>query len=201
MQVMALDDILARIREDAAAEASRVIQEAKAQADSILEEAKRESEKIRKEALEQAGYRAEEIRKREFTLAELEIRKELLAARQEHIEAAFEKAVGLIQQMDEAKYLSLLKKALVRAATTDGGTLTLSPGDLKRISKSFLDEVNEELRASGKGPICLDPEPGNILGGFILKSGQVEVNNTIDAALKLTRDEIEPQVAEILFGE
>ena len=53
-------------------------------------------------------------------------------------------------------------------------------------------------RRSGKPPLSDAPD---IKGGFILQSGGVEINNTFQALLEMQRDELEPEVASLLFGE
>ena len=51
----------------------------------------------------------------------------------------------------------------------------------------------------GKGNITIAEETADIVGGFILKQGDVEVNGTIDILLELIRGELAAQVAQVLF--
>lgn len=198
---MALQDIVDKIRQDAAAEAERIIEEARVKADSIINEAKLKSEQAKSAALDRARQKAEDVEKRLSTLAELEVRKELLGAKQSQIQHAFDKAIDNIRNMDDSRYLPWLRAMILKSAEPGEGILTVNAVDAKRINKAFLDDVNKELKKDGRGPLRLNQTPGKFLGGFTIKAGQVEINNTVDAALKLMRDEVEPLVAEILFKE
>jgi V/A-type H+-transporting ATPase subunit E len=65
-----------------------------------------------------------------------------------------------------------------------------------------LAEVNDALRAAGKsGNLRLSDETRRFSGGVVLVGKNVELNCTFDSTLKLIRDDIEPEVAAILFGQ
>jgi len=50
-----------------------------------------------------------------------------------------------------------------------------------------------------KANIKISDEDMDISGGFILKFGDMEINNTFDALVRSQRDQYEPQVVQILF--
>ena len=54
---------------------------------------------------------------------------------------------------------------------------------------------------AGTGMLTLAEETRPIQGGFILAADGVEVNCAFETLVRLSRPELERQVAQILFGE
>jgi V/A-type H+-transporting ATPase subunit E len=68
----------------------------------------------------------------------------------------------------------------------------------KRIDQAFLDSVSKEI---GKGEgLKLADERRPIQGGFVLRSGRVETNCALKTVLREAREQLETDVAAILFG-
>ncbi len=75
-------------------------------------------------------------------------------------------------------------------------------GDKKRIDKELLAEVNKSLVKDGrKGNLTLASETRDIQGGFILRSGGIEINSSLSALVDSIREEMGIKVLQTLLGE
>ena len=68
------------------------------------------------------------------------------------------------------------------------------------MSPGFIDELNKTLQQREYQRILKFPmKTRDISGGFILKSGDIELNNSFEAIIRMHRDDIEPEVIKTLF--
>ncbi len=192
--------ITKRILEDAHAAAEKIREESAEKAASAESEARQKAERRQETILEQGRKDAEEQKRRIIGVAELEARKELLSAKQEMIGEAFQKSLEQLTGQDDRDYLSVIREMLLNFVETGTETVIFSERDLKRISDDFWKEINNEVSGKDKqGDLKLSEETRNIKGGFILQSDGVEVNCSFEALLEMKRDELEPELAAILF--
>lgn len=197
---MPLEKITERILQNGRGKAAAIKREAEAKAQEIIAEAQKRADSQSKEKFSAATRQATEERKRILALAQLEARNDILRAKREVIEEAFGGALERLCSLSEAGYWELLKKTLVEIAG-GGEEIILSSSDHKRIPREFLNQANELLIKNGKrGSLKFSPETRNIRGGFILKVGGVEINNSFESLVDSIREEIEPEVVEVLFG-
>lgn len=191
---------------------SRIVNDSNEKARSIIAEANEKAALIKKEAADTATATAEKIitqahkeaaahKQRMLGVAELEARKGVLAAKQELIDEVF---VGSLQELmgaDLKSYLQIFRQLLLENVQSGTETVALSSEDLKRIPADFWKEINEELQKKGKaGKLVPASEPRDIRGGFILLAEGVEINCSFEALLAMKRDELEPEVAALLFN-
>lgn len=197
---MSLDNILNKIRTEGQAEAAKITANAQASADAILAEAKAQTEQRRQEILAQAKREADEDEQRQLTVAGLEARKDLLMARQEVIEQAFAQALADLRKMPSADYRQLLKGMLMDAVQTGDEEIVVDQIDRALFTDAFLAEINEALVAAGKqGHLRLGAGTRHTDGGFILTTGEVDINATFATRLKELREDLEPEVAKVLM--
>lgn len=198
---MALEDILRRIEADSKHSCEQIIEEARRRAESIKKEAQDRANALKEEILKQGKAKAQERKDRILTIAALERRKSLLEAKQEGIRTAFLRALGSFVEMPVEEYKTLIKDMLLEAAS---GTeqVIVSPRDHELLDEAFFGEVNEALQKMGKpGQLSLSPETRPMNGGVILASEQVEKNLSFDMTLLLIQDDLEPEVARILYSD
>ena len=195
------EKIIARILEDARLKASNNIKEAEKQASDIINAAKEEAEKKRNVIIENALKNADEMEKRAISVAELEARKIKLKAKQEIITSVFEKAITALNSLPAETYAKILCNMIISSVAKGNEEVVLSIRDKERLGKEFIDDINRKLAEKGlKGDLRLSEQTANINGGFILKSGDIEMNNSFDALIKMKRNELEPEIIKILFG-
>lgn len=226
-----IEKITAKIAADAQAEADAILAKAGAEADATAaqwaERAKKESADILARGEKSAAERVVRME----SVAQMEGRKLLLAAKQEMLTQAFDKALEALAALPEEEYIDLLAGLCARAASTGREEVIFSPQDQKRVGKQVCAKANELLAKSvaprlpeevtdtpagaildkvvtagsallsGTGMLSVSQETRPIRGGFILASEGVEVNCAFETLVRLARPEMERQVARTLFGE
>ena len=188
------DAIIEKIKTDAQAVMNGISEDARTKGMEIQrvasEDAKIYSEKQRAASFEQR----EEIIRRRMTVADLEVKKMLLGAKQELMRRAFDEAAKAIRS-DRPAYEKMLI-GMLRCAD-DGDKVTFSENDKDLVTEKWFEEVVSKL---DKKPI-MDPEYGNFSGGILISGVGSDKNFTLEVELSCVREEYEPQIAKLLFGE
>ncbi len=194
------EKIKTKIIEDAKAKALTIEEQARKDAQAIMEQASADIAKKRATLLQKAETDAAESYKRFIAIAGLEGRKEILRAKQEIIEAAFQKALEKICQMKDQDYQKLLEQMIADAAGNETGEILLSEKDAKRMDSRFAGNINKRIADTGrKGSLKLSDQFIKTAGGFVLKSGEMEINSTFEILFGMLRTELESDVVRMLF--
>lgn len=195
------DKLKEKIISEAAGQAEKVLAEAKKRAEEIVAGAQKQADVRKKLILEQAQLQAEERRRRARTIAELDARKALLGAKEELIEDTFRQALARLGALQSAELRDVLRPMLLAAAQSGKEEIIVSAGGRELFTPEFIAAVNKALEEQGKqGGLILSDETREIQSGFILRSGEVEINNSFESILRMQRDQLEPEVAAALFG-
>ena len=178
---------------------------------SILAGGKAQAAEIRAsyEALAESEY-AESVAKgkqdaaerieRMGNVAQLEARKLRLSAKQEMLEKAFDLALKKLLNMPEAEYVDLLSKLAVEGSVTGREALILSVADRPRFGKKVVISANEKLEKAGKtAELTLAEESREFTGGLYIQDGKVETNCTFPTIVRMLKEQMSGQVAQILF--
>lgn len=176
-----IDSILGKARDEAAVIAARY----QAQASSEAAELAAKNQK-------QAAEREERL----ISVAQMESRKVTLAAKQDMVEKAYVRALEMLCSMPDERYVAVLADLLVAASVTGREEAIFSPQDQQRVGSAAVEKANA---MSGK-QLTLSKETQPMQGGFILKSGNVEVNCTFDTLVRLQKAETAGEVAKKLFA-
>ena len=185
----------------------RISAEAQTEIDRLLSEARAEAEKITAKYQAQAAAEAADLdarnkkaaAEREERLAgtaQMEARKAALAAKQEMVEKAYDLALQKLCSLPEEKYTAVLAELLVRASSTGKEEVIFSEADRRKVGKAAVEKANQE---GGKN-LTLSGETRSIPGGFILRSGSVEVNCAFDTLVRLQKAETAGDVVKKLFA-
>ena len=195
-----IEKIIASIESESAKECAEIEAAAASERERVRAEyAKKEQEEYWR--VFDAGAREAENRlKRLSSLAAVESKKQILTTQQEMVDQAFELAAQRILSLPEHEYVGLLARLACRASVTGSESMTLSPADYQRVGPKLLDAVNAALRGAGKpASVTLSDETAWIRGGFILSSGSIEVNCSIDELVSQQRNALIKDVASLLF--
>lgn len=226
-----LDKITQRIAADAQAQADAILNEGRSQAQAITrqweEKARAESRAILAQGEKAAGERLERL----DSVAQMEGRRLLLGAKQEMISQAFDAALEKLLSLPQEEYVELLAQLCAKAADTGREEVIFSPADKAKVGSKVCARANELLAkaaapklpeeatqgkigaiietavttvtalAKGTAMLTVSDETRDIKGGFILASDGVEVNCAFDTLVRLSRPQLERQVAQVLFGE
>ncbi len=226
-----IEKITERITADAQAQADAILTQAKADAASITAQWEAQAQKESADILSRGERAAVEREQRLESVAQLEGRKLILAAKQEMLGRAFDQALEQLLSLPEEEYVDLLAALCARAAVTGWEEVLLSPADRDRVGKKVVSKANEllakavspklpdELTGSkagafldkmvtagsallaGTGMLTLSQETRPIRGGFILAAEGVEVNCAFDTLVRLSRPQLEREVAGLLFED
>ena len=90
---------------------------------------------------------------------------------------------------------------LFRSVTTGMEEIVLAKKDRELLGATLVNNINQRLVGAGRtGSLKLSAEAGDFNGGFILKSGDVEINQSFDTVLRMQHDELETLAIKVLFG-
>lgn len=226
-----IEKITARILDDARREADEIAAQAKQKADEITRRYAEQAQQEAKAILSRGEKAAAERLERLESAAGMERRKMLLAAKQQVLAEAFEQALDDLCALPEQKYIDLLAALAVRAARSGKEQLIFSAADRARVGKqvvmaanellvkdaapalpealgeskvgAFLDKVVRSTAAmvTGAGMLTLSEQTREIRGGFIMCDGDVEVNCAFETLVRMQRETLEKEVADILFAD
>lgn len=192
-----IEKITQRIEADAQLEIDRILGDAKAEAEAAAARWQAQADAEASELAAKNEKTAAEREERLVSAAQMEARKVRLAAKQEMVEKAYIRALEKLRSMPLEQYVAVLADLLVQASSTGTEEAVFSPEDRERAGKAAVEKANQ---ASGK-KLTLSQETSPIQGGFILRSGNVEVNCTFDTLVRLQKAETAGAVAKKLFPE
>lgn len=200
---MGLEELKQKIIEDAKRNAAEIIKTGESKTTLIIKEAQEKIKKLREERLRKAELEAKAIKERTVGSARLEARKKLLLAKQELIEEVITKALKRILELPKKEYLKFIEKQLLGIEDLSGSCkVEFNERDKRIITPEWLEKLEQELRKKSPN-LSLELSKNfrtDITGGVIIKSSEVELNNSLEAIVKLKRDDLECEIANILFG-
>jgi V/A-type H+-transporting ATPase subunit E len=189
---MPLEKIIEHIGEEFSLEIDKIKKETQDRVSKILKEARGKAASIKGEVLKAASFEAQRRRDRILTTANLEARRVVLKEKECLIEEAYKRALTKIKKLGKKSYQDIIKKMLLKTAKSGPGEVIISKEDRKRITPSFIKNINKELKIS--------KDERKISGGFILKRKKIEINNSFESLLRSKREELELRLVRILFG-
>ena len=193
-----IEKITGRIASDAAQEIESIQAEARRQAEEITARYAGQAERESQELLERGRRSAEERVERLASVAQLEARKLELAAKQEMLSKAYDKALEQLLNLPDQEYTALLADLAIKASSTGQEAVILSQKDRTRFGKQVVTLANEKRK---DGRLTLSGETRSIQGGLVLSDGDVEVNCTFETLVRLQRGELDREISKLLFGE
>lgn len=225
-----IEKLTQQISADAQAEIDALLADAQAKADAITADYAQRAEKAAADVLSKGEDAAAQREERLLSMAAMEGRKELLAAKQEMVGKAFDLALEKLCSLPDEEYVALLTRLAISASTTGREQLIFSQKDRTRVGKAVVTAANEILAKAvapklpdevtdtkagsildkvvtgasallaGTGMLTLSEQTRPIRGGFILSDGDVEVNCAFETLVRLQRVEISGDVADVLFA-
>lgn len=199
---MALQDIVKKILNEAEKEANTILNQYQIESDHILAEKKGEFEKREKQSKEKINQEAEEYYKRLIQIADLEMRKERLSVKQQLLMDLFQLVEDRILSLPKTDYLDFMGRKIMDNITTGKEEIIISEKDKERINQDFINKLNVELKEKlkEKGELKLSSEFAPLKGGFILRSGNIQLNCSIESMLKEVQERVESEMVQRLFS-
>ncbi len=131
--------------------------------------------------------------------ADLQYRRQILAAKGAMINAVVDKAKQAFCTMEDRAYFDILVTLIVRYAEPGEATLVLNDRDLARVPDGFLDRINRMLKTGCRITAIVGGCPDSS-GGFQLCYQQTVQNCTVTALFDEYDDEIQDVLSHLLFS-
>ena len=197
---MSIDNITAKILSESTENAKIITDRAKDEAKVVVEKANQEAAALKEKMQRQAQEDAAELKNRKLSVADLEARKMRLAAKQSVIAKSFDKALEKLETMKKGEYVDFLVKKIKEVsseASIDGGILYLNKKDKDAIGKEIVEKVNADGKKGAQ--VTLSEDTIGASGGFVLRSGSVEINSTLETMVGAVREDATSEVVGALF--
>ena len=190
-----IERITRRIAGDAQEAADARLSQARAEADQITARYRAEADAVQKELSERGEKAAAEREERLISMAQMEARKVILAAKQKTVDRAYELALEKLCSLPEARYVEVLAGLLEDASATGTEEVLFSAKDQKTVGQKAVERAN----GKGRRHLTLSKETADIRGGFILRGRNVEVNCAFETLVRLQKGQGSGDVARLLF--
>lgn len=187
--------IIDKILSDATHDAGEMLSEALKKAEALVAAKQSEADAEYDLSVEEARKAGEEVVRRRLTVADLEVKKLLLSAKKQAVDEAFEESLKKLLALPKEEYAALVE-SMIASAADDGDVVVISENDKNVLTKAVFDKISAKI---GK-KLTLSDTFGNFKGGVMLLGKGVDKNLTFESELALLRDEVEPEVAKIMFS-
>lgn len=193
-----LENILAKIDEDARTQAAAILDEARQQAAQIEQQAQQQAKQQAADIAAKGKKDAADTLDRARSAAQLWERKAELAAKQRLIRETIDAAAQQLHALPDEQYFSLLQDLAVAHALPQEGTLYLSPADRQRVPALFEEGLNAAL-TDPAAKLTLAEDTRDIDGGVVLAYGGIEENCSFTALFDDKADALQDMVQALLF--
>jgi V/A-type H+-transporting ATPase subunit E len=191
------------VLKDVQEEAQAIILKAENEAKQILNSAKEQAGQNYQTTITQAKGKAENERRKIASLTEVEIRNLLLQAKEELVDAAFEKAISKLEKFTTTKeyddcLLHLIEQA-AKQISRKNLLVHVNAKDKTLLKQTALNNLGKKLDCK----LALAEKTEEFIGGCKIETedGKIIYDNTIDNRLKELKPNLRVEVAKILFGK
>ncbi|MFH1367373.1 MAG: V-type ATP synthase subunit E [Patescibacteria group bacterium] len=186
---MALEQLLKSLVLEAEEEIKKIQEEGKKKVAALKEDYRRR-EKIYQENIlvEEKKEAAKKIEQAKFQ-AENEKKSRILAEKQKILAAIFSESATQLADRPENSQTKLLQQLIDRLPREKEGKIIAT-----KASHAWL----KKILAHGHFPLASENIPGQ--AGFIFSSPKLEIDNRYETLIDQSRDELETEVAQILFN-
>lgn len=190
---MSKEAIVNKIISDAEVKAKSFLEEQTAKANEIIAEAVRQCKSYYDAFKRETDREADEIAARAKTVAELDVRKLLLAEKKRALDSVFDVALEKLISLDGEAMKKLLLGMLKEAES--GDTVTVGKRQRGILTKEDVDKFADERHIK----LTLSSEYGEF-DGLMISGGGVDKNLTFEVEIALLREDLETQMAKEIFG-
>lgn len=196
-----IDNLTSKILEDAKAQQKQILDDAKNQGEAIITAKVKEAMILQEDILQKATNEGLAKEDRIISNATLKIRNEKLEAKQEVIARVFDEAIESLSKKSTEEFISFVKNNILALDILGDEKLILNSEGMKAITSEVVNDINGSLANKGKrNEIKISETVGNFKGGFILERNGIEINYTYEALISSIKDELEYEVAKVLFS-
>lgn len=193
-----VNNLTSKILRDAEEKKDSILSSAEEEKNTILSKKIAKAKELEKEIIQKAEVEAKSRKERILSSASLKVRNNKLSAKQEIIKEVFESSIDVLASITGDDFLRFIKNSILSLGEIGEQNLILNKNGMELVDLTFIYDLNQAL--GDKGNIKLSAKTGNFKGGFILESNGIEINNTYEALVSSLRDELEFEVANVLFS-
>ena len=191
---MSKEAIIDKILSDANLKGDAIIGEANGKADEIISLAAKQCKDYLYQSKTENDRLTLEIDERSRSVAELDARKLLLAAKTQVLDDVYAKTLEKLKNLDKEQYGALIFAMLENAK--DGDVVIISKREKDIVTKQSLADF-----AKKKGiKLTLADKFGDFDGGVIISENGVDNNFTLDVEVSILREQTETKIAKEIFG-
>lgn len=191
---MSKEAIIDKILSDANLKGDAIIGEANGKADEIISLAAKQCKDYLYQSKTEIDRLTLEIDERSRSVAELDARKLLLAAKTQVLDDVYAKTLEKLRNLDKEQYGALIFAMLENAK--DGDVVIISKREKDIVTKQSLADF-----AKKKGiELTLADKFGDFDGGVIISENGVDNNFTLDVEVSILREQTETKIAKEIFG-
>jgi len=191
---MSKEAIIDKILSDANLKGDAIIGEANEKADEIISLAAKQCKDYLYQSKTEIDRLTLEIDERSRSVAELDARKLLLAAKAQVLDSVYAKTLEKLRNLDKEQYSALIFSMLENAK--DGDVVTVSEREKDIVTKESLADFAKKKGIS----LTLADKFGDFDGGVIISENGVDNNFTLEVEVALLREQTETKIAKEIFG-
>jgi V/A-type H+/Na+-transporting ATPase subunit E len=198
-----LTAIAAEVLEDIRKEAEATIQKSEKEAKQTLKTAKEEAEKAYSATVGEATAKAEAEKRRIKSLTEVEKRNRLLIAKEELVNAAFDRACKRLTAFAKTEeYYAYLISLIAEASDNIGSkrvVVQVNSADKKWLVRGSLSDIQKKLGLD----LELAPETLDCIGGCKVQTADRSriLDETFENCMVQLKPALRVETAKIFFGE
>ncbi len=188
---------------DVQKEAETLILAAENQAKESLKVANEKAKENYRAIIVQAKHRAEAEKRKIASVAEVEVRNRLLQAKEDLVDAAFEKATEKLKNFAQSSeyndYLLTLIEDTAKKMGQKNLIVQVNAKDKGWLTQDMLEKTSEKIHSD----LQLSEKTEDYIGGCKIQSGDGKIiyDATLDNRLEELKPQLRVQVAKQLFGE
>ena len=191
---MSKEAIIDKILSDANLKGDAIIGEANEKAGEIISLAAKQCKDYLYQSKTEIDRLTLEIDERARSVAELDARKLLLAAKAQVLDSVYAKTLEKLRNLDKEQYSALIFSMLENAK--DGDVVTVSKREKDIVTKESLADFAKKKGIS----LTLADKFGDFDGGVIISENGVDNNFTLEVEVALLREQTETKIAKEIFG-
>lgn len=191
---MSKEAIIDKILSDANLKGDAIIGEANEKADEIISLAAKQCKDYLYQSKTEIDRLTLEIDERSRSVAELDARKLLLAAKTQVLDSVYAKTLEKLRNLDKEQYSALIFSMLENAK--DGDVVTVSEREKDIVTKESLADFAKKKGIS----LTLADKFGDFDGGVIISENGIDNNFTLEVEVALLREQTETKIAKEIFG-
>ncbi|MDY4747528.1 MAG: V-type ATP synthase subunit E family protein [Candidatus Fimisoma sp.] len=192
---MSIEKITSAIIDEAAAESEQILNVADIKSRGVIRELQKRIDIETDVAIKQAEAERERIISRRRSVAEIDSKKIVLSKKQELIDRCFEETIPYLLSMDREKYIRFLVAAGKKSGFTKG-ELIFNEKERDTVGADVVKALEEQVPG---GKFELSQETRKLKGGYMLRKGQIFIDNSLEAMVEEKRRDLTGEVARILF--